>query len=177
MAIVGAVIDCIHVVHKSRTCELAVTVLSCTRVLPCICGKSQWNPDQWISWVCFRLVVCTGSRVPVLPVRTSGRRVQNSARKPEVTDDIMYSAHVQIHVILHMSTQCVRERVHCGATMETLPNQVPVLPVENYPNPIPEENATRLSPTFSTRERHFWLTCTLCRVCRCKVNQNRRQHK
>ena len=41
-------------------------------------------------------MVCTGSRVPVLPVRTSGRRVPNSTRKPEVADDIMYSAHVQI---------------------------------------------------------------------------------
>ena len=46
------------------------------------------------------LVVCAGSRVPVLPVRTSGRRVQNSTRKPEVADDIMYSACVQIHVLL-----------------------------------------------------------------------------
>ena len=42
------------------------------------------------------LVVCTGSRVPVLPVRTSGRRVPNSTRKPAVAYDIMYSAHVQI---------------------------------------------------------------------------------
>ena len=91
-------------------------------------------------------MVCTGSRVPVLPVKTSGRGVQNSTRKPEVADDIMYSARVQIHVILRMSIQCAREGVHCGVTMETLPGWVPVLPVENYPNPIPEENATRLSP-------------------------------
>ena len=40
-------------------------------------------------------------------------------------------------------TQCVREGVHGGITMETLPDQAPV---ENYPNPIPEENATHLSP-------------------------------
>ena len=91
--------------------------------------------------------MCTNSRVPVLPVRTSGSRVQNSTRKPEVADDIVYSARVQIHVILRMSTQCVREGVHCGVTMETLPDRVPVLPVENYPNPILEENATRLSTT------------------------------
>ena len=47
-----------------------------------------------------------------------------------------------------MSTQCAREGagVHCGLTMKTLPDRVPVLPVENYPDPIPEENATRLSP-------------------------------
>ena len=31
----------------------------------------------------------------------------------------MYSARVQIHVIHRMSTQCVREGVHCGVTMET----------------------------------------------------------
>ena len=79
-------------------------------------------------------------------MRTSGRRVQNRTRKPEVADDIMYSARVQVHVILRMSTQCVREGVHCGVTMETLLDQVPVLPVENYTNPIPEENVTRLSP-------------------------------
>ena len=95
-------------------------------------------------------MVCTGSRVPVLPVRTSGRPVQNSARKPEVADDIMYSARVQIHVILRMSTQCVREGVHCGVTMETLPGRVPVLPVENYPNSIPEENASRLHPNCNS---------------------------
>ena len=64
----------------------------------------------------------------------------------------MYSARVQhliIHVLLRMSTQCVREGagVHCGLTMETLPDRVPVLPVENYPDPVPEENATRLSPS------------------------------
>ena len=65
------------------------------------------------------LGVCTGSRVPVLPVGTSGKLVQNtsSTRKPEVADDIMYSARVHIHVILRMSTQCVREGVHCGVTM------------------------------------------------------------
>ena len=58
-----------------------------------------------------------------------------------------------------MSTQCAREGagVHCGLTMETLPDRVPVLPVENYPDPIPEENATRLGPkinikTFGLRE-------------------------
>ena len=34
------------------------------------------------------------------------RRVQNSTRKPEVADDIMYSARIQIHVILRTSTQC-----------------------------------------------------------------------
>ena len=58
----------------------------------------------------------------------------------------MYSVSVQIHVILRMSTQCVREGVHCDVTMETLPDRVPVLPVENYPNPKPEENGSRLSP-------------------------------
>ena len=58
----------------------------------------------------------------------------------------MYNVSVQIHIILRMSTQCVREGVHCGVTMGALPDRVPVLPVENYPNPIPEENATRLSP-------------------------------
>ena len=31
--------------------------------------------------------------------------------------------------------------------METLPDRVPVLPMENYPNPIPEENATHLIPS------------------------------
>ena len=36
-----------------------------------------------------KLGVCTGSRIPVLPVRTSGSRVQDSTRKPEVADDIM----------------------------------------------------------------------------------------
>ena len=42
-------------------------------------------------------------------------------------------------------TQCVREGVHGGVTMETLPDRAPV---ENYPNPIPEENATQLSPRY-----------------------------
>ena len=74
--------------------------------------------------------VCTGSRVSVLPARTSARRVQNSTRTPEVADDIVYGARVQIHVILRMSTQSVREGVHCGVTVETLPDRVPV---ENYP--------------------------------------------
>ena len=41
----------------------------------------------------------------------------------------MYSVIVQIHVTFRMSTQCVREGVHCGVTMETLPDRVPVLPV------------------------------------------------
>ena len=87
----------------------------------------------------------------MLPVRTSGRRVENSTRKPEVTEDIKYSARVQIDGILRMSAQCVKEGAHCGVTMKTLPDRVPVLPLENYPNPIPEENATRLSITiFST---------------------------
>ena len=44
-----------------------------------------------------------------------------------------------------MSTQCVREGVHCGVTMETLPEWVPVLPMENNPNSLPEENATQHS--------------------------------
>ena len=46
----------------------------------------------------------------------------------------MYSARVQIYEILRMSTQCVavREGVHCGVTMETLPDRVPLQPVENY---------------------------------------------
>ena len=87
-------------------------------------------------------MVCTGSRMPVQPVRTSGKWVRNSTRKPKVADGVMYSADVNIHVILRMSTQCVRERVHCGVTMEALPDRVSVLPVEHYSNPIPEENAT-----------------------------------
>ena len=55
-----------------------------------------------------------------------------------------------------MSTQCAREGagVRCGLTMETLPGRVPVLPVENYPDPIPEENATRLSPTYYSFIQH-----------------------
>ena len=77
----------------------------------------------------------------MLPVRTSGRRVPNRTRKPEVAEDIKYSARVQIDVIHRMSAQCVREGVNCGVTMDTLPDRGPV---ENYPNPIPEENATRL---------------------------------
>ena len=104
----------------------------------------------------FLLVVCMGSPVPVLPVRTSGRRVLFSL---EVADDIMFSARVYIHVILRMSTQCVREGGHCGVTMETLPNRVPVLPVENYPNPVPGENATPLSSSFYA-VRPFELACT-----------------
>ena len=36
-----------------------------------------------------------------------------------------------VHKILRMATQCVREGVHCGVTMETLPDRVPVLYVEN----------------------------------------------
>ena len=87
-------------------------------------------------------------------MRTSGRRVQNSTRKPEVADDIMYSACVQIYVILRMSIQCVREGVHCGVTMETLTDRVPVLPAENYPNLIPEENATRLSLSRTCHSNH-----------------------
>ena len=47
----------------------------------------------------------SGTRANLLPVRTSGRRVQNSARKPEGADDIMHSARVQIHIIHCMSTQ------------------------------------------------------------------------
>ena len=90
----------------------------------------------------------TGSRVPVLPLTTSGRRVENSNRKTEVANDIMYSARVQVHVTLRMSTQCVEEGVNRGVTMETLPDKVTVLPVEIYPDPISEENATRLSPTY-----------------------------
>ena len=65
-----------------------------------------------------------------------------------------YCACVQIHVILRMSTQCVREGVHCGVTMETLPDRVPVLLVENYP--IPEENATRLSPSYDQDTLFFF---------------------
>ena len=72
------------------------------------------------------IMVCKGSRVPVLPVRISGRRVQDSTRKPEVADDIMYRARVHIHAILRMPTQCVREEVHCGVTMETFRDRVPV---------------------------------------------------
>ena len=49
----------------------------------------------------------------------------------------MYSVGAQIHVTLRMYTQCVREGVHCGVTMETLPDRVPVLPVDNLPNPVP----------------------------------------
>ena len=45
----------------------------------------------------------------------------------------------------------IREGVHCGVTMETLPDRVPVLPVENYPDPIPEENATRLSHRYNPK--------------------------
>ena len=70
----------------------------------------------------------------------------------------MYSVSVQIHVILRMSTQCVREGVHCGVTMETLPDRVPVLPVDNYPIPIPEENATRLSPNSNTLKSYAGVT-------------------
>ena len=91
--------------------------------------------------------MCAGSRVPVLPARTSGRRVQNSTRKSEVADDIMNSASALFHVIIRMCNQCGREEVHCDVTMETLPDWVPMLPVENYPDTIPEENATRLSPS------------------------------
>ena len=46
-------------------------------------------------------------------------------------------------------TQCVREGVHGGVTMETLPDRAPV---ENYPNPIPEENATQLSPRCNAQK-------------------------
>ena len=95
-------------------------------------------------------VTTSGSRVPMLPVTTSGRRVQNSTRKPEVAGDIMYSARAQIHVVLRTSTQYGREWVHCGVAMEPLPDRVPVLPVESYPNQIPEENATRLSSIYCT---------------------------
>ena len=47
--------------------------------------------------------------------------------------------------------------------METLPDMVPMLPMENYPNPIPEENATRLSPTnFSImRDASLALCCII----------------
>ena len=37
--------------------------------------------------------------------------------------------------------------------METLPDWVPVLPVETYLNPIPEENATRLSTSYYIAKR------------------------
>ena len=83
----------------------------------------------------------------------------------------MYSARVQIHVVLHMSTQCAREGVHCGVTMETLPDWVHALPVENYPNPIAGENATRLGTTFqpsrqgkyrqTAKEKEQWIKYSL----------------
>ena len=56
------------------------------------------------------------------------------------------TVHVYNFMFVRMSTQCVKEGVHCGVAVETLPDRVLMLPVENYPNPIPEENATRLSP-------------------------------
>ena len=49
---------------------------------------------------------------------------------------------------MHVRIDEYKGGVHCGVTMETLPDRVTVLPAENYPNPIPEENATRLSPSF-----------------------------
>ena len=59
--------------------------------------------------------------------------------------------------------------MHCGVTMETLPDQVPVVPVENYPNPIPEENATRLST--------YLYTCRIKMNCQCKENITRTEEK
>ena len=103
-----------------------------------------------------------GFHYPCYPQGPRVARVQNSTRKPEVADDIKYIARVQIHVILLcMSTQCVREGVHGGVTMETLPDRVPVLLVENYPNPIPEENATRLSPCMPVHSLWEYLGCAL----------------
>ena len=117
------------------------------------------NQDPMQSWIRCCTLLGGGYVLLVLPVRTLGRRVQNSTRKPEVADDIIYSARVQIHVILRMSTLCVKEGVHCGVTMETLPDRVPV---ENYPNLLCEENATRLSPNrvldipWAVFPRHAW---------------------
>ena len=72
---------CVYVLHGVCVC-MCCMVCVCVDVLHGVCV--------------LKLVVCTGSRVPVLPVRTSGSRVPNSTRKPEVADDIMYSARVQI---------------------------------------------------------------------------------
>ena len=89
-----------------------------------------------------------GIRVPVLPVRSSGSRVQNSTRKPEVADDIIMTSTVHVYKFSSCPPPVCKGRVHCGVIMETLPDRLPVLPVENYPNPIPEENATRLSTSY-----------------------------
>ena len=134
-----------------------------------VCGpantgfKKYWARHCWVSISV--LEMCTGSRVPVLPVRTSGRRVQNSTRNPKSQ---MTSCTVHV-CILCKSTQCEREGVHCGVTMETLPNRVTVVPVENYPNPISEENATRLST--------YLYTCRIKMNCQCKKNKTRTEEK
>ena len=82
----------------------------------------------------------------MLPVRTSGRRVPNSTRKPEVADDIIRKSRERgIQCMCannsRMSTQCVREGagVHCGLTMGTLPDRVPVLPVETTRTRYPKK--------------------------------------
>ena len=102
------------------------------------------------------IVVCMGSRVPVLPVRTSGRRVQNSTRKPEVADDIMYSARVQNSCNTpHVDPVC-KGRValrcyHGNITRQDTRATRGKLLEENATRlsaTSPEENATRLSPTY-----------------------------
>ena len=50
---------------------------------------------------------------------------------------------------ISMASLCTwkNEAFEACVVMVTLPDRVPVLPVKNYPYPIPEESATRHSPT------------------------------
>ena len=49
---------------------------------------------------------------------------------------------------ISMASLCTwkNEAFEACVVMVTLPDRVPVLPVKNYPYPIPEESATRHSP-------------------------------
>ena len=77
---------------------------------------------------------------------------------------------------ISMASLCTwkNEAFEACVVMVTLPDRVPVLPVKNYPYPIPDGSATRHSPNFFTypyqdlstvlppyqRYRHNQLLCT-----------------
>ena len=54
---------------------------------------------------------------------------------------------------ISMASLCTwkNEAFETCVVMVTLPDRVPVLPVKNYPYPIPEESATRHSPSYKGR--------------------------
>ena len=150
----GVLCDCVRCVHPptSKVTRLSVSKNRNQDKLSDLHQRDwlrNFSPYLWLTMPS-EMTYCTNyAPTGTIPSCTLWFMYSWQYLKPEVADDIIYSARIQIHVILHMSTQCVREGVHCGTAMETLPDRVPVIPVENCPNPIIEENATQLIPTVN----------------------------